>query len=173
MFIIQGAFCCIIILMITFQGSRADYGKFCAKRLRENGYEFFEHINTATLRRQLKIYQEFYPEVLTELIAMAGDLNVPVDHLLYEEIASFVDLQRDRVNPHTHGCTIFAIHEGNQTFVGRNYDWLPSAREFFEAYQLNLSDSHRYFAFSDEGVWRRHTGKRSRKPYFEDAHHHW
>ncbi len=155
--------------MITFRGSRSEYGAFLAKRLRANGHDFYTHANMETLRRQLKIYQKFYPELIEEISATAAALNLDLDLLLYEEIAAAVDQQRRRVNPHTHGCTIFAIRENGQTFVGRNYDWLPGAREFFESYSLSISGANKYFAFSDESVWRRHTGKNSRKPYFEDA----
>lgn len=155
--------------MIKFSGTRAEYGLFIAERLAQNGHDFYSTANMDTLRTQLKIYQKYYPEIIEENTAIATALGIDVDLLLYEEIASFVDHQRHRANLHTHGCTIFAIHEGTQTFVGRNYDWLPSAREFFESYALAIRNTNQYFAFSDEGVWRRHTGKNTRKPYFEDA----
>lgn len=61
------------------------------------------------------------------------------------------------------------MRENNQVFVGRNYDWLPEAREFFERYDLSIKGANRYFAFTDEGVWGRHIGRRSRDFYVEDA----
>lgn len=155
--------------MIRFRGTHADYGQFLANRLRQNGHSFYNTANMNTLARQLKIYQTFYPELITEITTTAAALNVAPDLLLYEELASSVDQQRRRVRRHTHGCTIFAIHEGDKTFVGRNYDWLPQAREFFESYDLAIEGANHYVGFSDEGVWRRHTGKNTRKPYFEDA----
>lgn len=154
--------------MIKFEGSRRDFANFQAERLRNYRHSFFDWTNAATLRRQLKIYQKFYPELIDETIAMAEHLHRPAEFLLYEYLASFVDFQRQRVQRHDHGCTIFAVRENGKVFVGRNYDWLPEAREFFERYDINITGAHRYFAFTDEGVWGRHIGKRSRDFYVED-----
>ncbi len=155
--------------MLKFSGSRTDYARFVANRLRQGNHDFYTKINKNTLRIQQKIYQQYYPELIEETLVMAGELEVDPSFLLYEEIASAVDLQRQRINPHRHGCTIFTVHEGDKCFVGRNYDWIPHAREFFEEYALAIDGAYRYFAFTDEGVWPNHTGKSSRKPYFEDA----
>ena len=113
--------------------------------------------------------KKYYPELITERLAAAEVLGLDPQFLFYEDFASFVDAGRRRVNQHTHGCTIFALHENGKTYVGRNYDWLPEAREFFEQYNLNITGAYRYFAFSDESVWRHHTGKNTRKFYAEDA----
>lgn len=155
--------------MIRFSGSRQEFGAFYAARLQSYHHNFYNHTNAKTLRKQLTIYRKYYPELVTEKIAAAEYLHQNPDFLLYEDLASFVDNQRRRVNPHQHGCTIFAIRENDQVFVGRNYDWLPEAREFFESYDINLPSSNRYFAFSDESVWGRHTGRNSRKIYAEDT----
>lgn len=155
--------------MIKFTGTYVDFAHFHADYLRQTGHDFYTCANMNTLDRQLKIYQKFYPEMIQEVQIVAADLQVDPELLLYEELAAAVDQQRHRANHHQHGCTIFAIHENGQTFVGRNYDWLPAARGFFERYDLALTGANRYFAFSDEGVWRRHTGKNTRKAYFEDT----
>lgn len=155
--------------MINFQGSRKDFGEFYAARLRANGHDFYHEANRPTLNRQLKIYEQFYPELITELIVAADALKLAPELLLYEDIAASVDHWRARLRRRTHGCTIFAIHENDQTFVGRNYDWLPQAREFYNGYRFEIKGVNRYFGFSDESVWYRHTGKNTRKPYFEDA----
>lgn len=155
--------------MAKFSGTRQSFGEFYGARLQANHHDFFNHTNAKTLRKQLTIYQKYYPELVAEKLAAAEFLHQNPDFLLYEDLASFVDSQRRRVNHHQHGCTIFAIRENGKVFVGRNYDWLPEAREFFECYDLNITDSNRYFAFSDESVWGRHIGRRSRKLYAEDA----
>ena len=160
---------CYNILMIKFSGTRADYGKFYADVMRANGHDFYRHVNPETLHRQTKIYHKFYPEIITELEAVAEAIGLPPEFILYEDIAAPVDHWRDRIHQRNHGCTIFAIHENGQTFVGRNYDWLPAAREFYEGYKLEIKGANPYFAFSDGSVWRHHTGKKTRKPYFEDA----
>lgn len=155
--------------MIHFSGTRKEFGEFYGARLKAYQHNFYDYTNAKTLRKQLNIYQKYYPELVAEKLAAAEFLGQNPDFLLYEDLASFVDAQRRRVNPHQHGCTIFAIRENGKVFVGRNYDWLPEAREFFECYDLNLTSSNRYFAFSDESVWGRHTGRRSRKIYSEDT----
>lgn len=155
--------------MIRFSGSRKEFGEYYGARLKAYHHDFYSHTNTKTLRKQLSIYQKYYPELVAEKIAAAESLHQNPDFLLYEDLASFVDAQRRRVNPHQHGCTIFAVRENGKVFVGRNYDWLPEAREFFERYDLNITGANRYFAFSDESVWGRHIGKRSRKIYSEDT----
>lgn len=156
--------------MIKFQGTRKELGRWYGQRLQEYHHDGYRTVpNPETLRRQLKIYEKFYPELLTEKLAAAEVMGQDPRFLLYEDLAAFVDSQKRRVNPHQHGCTIFALRENGKTFVGRNYDWLPEAREFFERYDWAIAGVNRYFAFSDEAVWGRHLGKRSRKPYCEDA----
>lgn len=155
--------------MLKFTGNHAEYGKFCAELMQKNGHDFYRHVNPKTLARQQRIYQKYYPAIITELEAVAATVGLPLEFVLYEGIASSVDHWRERLRPRNHGCTIFAVHEGDQTFVGRNYDWIPAAREFYNVYRVEIKGAHRYFGFSDESVWYRHTGKNTRKPYFVDA----
>lgn len=158
--------------MVRFTGSREEFGVFHGEWLRKERHNFFHDLTKeqrATLRRQLKIYEHFYPEMIIEVMAAAKAIGMNPDLLLYENVACFVDSQRARVNNRQHGCTIFAVAENGQTFVGRNYDWLPEARDFFEYYNLDLEGANRCFIFSDEGVWGRHTGRKHRQMYAEDA----
>lgn len=155
--------------MIRFQGDRSDYGRYRGEFFRENGHDFCRHYNSETLGKQLKIYEKFYPELVVEKRATAEYLGMDPEYLLYEDLAIFVDNQRRRVEQHTHGCTIFAVHENGKTFVGRNYDWNARAREIFDSYLLEIKGAYRYFAFSDNGVWGRYLGKKHRTFYPEDA----
>lgn len=154
--------------MIKFRGTRQELGEFNGGRLRTNHHDFFSHIDEPLLKKQLKIYERYYPELVDQVIATAEAAKVDTNCLLYEELASFVANQKRRIT-RPHGCTIFAVHENGKTYVGRNYDWLPAARDFFEQYQLDISGCYKYFAFSDEGVWYGHTGKNQRKMYAEDV----
>lgn len=159
--------------MIRFQGSYEDYGKWYAARRQAAHYNGFRTVkNEETLRQQLKIYEKYYPELVVELSAAAESLGYDRMVLLYEDLASFVDAQKRRakvMQQPTEGCTIFALHENGKTFVGRNYDWLPEARNFFQRYLFEIDGAYKYFGFSDEDVWGRHVGKRSRKIHCEDA----
>ena len=98
---------------------------------------------------------------------------MPEEEIIYDEIAATVDNQKRHVaNSHeakTDACTIFAIAEDGKTFIGRNYDWDPSARNYFQSYNINLKGAYRYFAFSDEGTYPRHYGHRTWKLYMEDT----
>lgn len=155
--------------MISFQGTRQEFGQYYGLRLREQHHDFPRNINPETLRRQLHIYEKYYPELVAEKYAAAEVLGIDPKIMLYEDLGTFVDSGRRRVHQHQHGCTIFAIRENDQVFVGRNYDWLPEAREFFERYRLDIKSTYRHFIFTDEGVYGRHIGRRSRKLYAEDA----
>lgn len=157
--------------MIKFTGTRTEFGQFYGERLRKFHHDFYRTVNEDTLRRQQRIYERFYPELVTERLAAAEVLGLPAEFLLYEDLASFVDAGRKRLHnaKPTEGCTIFALNDNGHCFVGRNYDWNPQARDFFEQYDLDLKGAYRYFTFSDESVWGRHTGKKTRKIYAEDA----
>lgn len=155
--------------MIKFTGTHTEFGDFYGRRLKALHHNFYSHLNIQTLRKQLKIYQEFYPELIEERLAAAEAAGHDPDLLLYEDLAAFVDHKRRQIDQHRHGCTIFALHENGKTFVGRNYDWLPQTRGFFEQYQLNFPGQNRYFAFSDESVYTHHTGKNTRKFFAVDT----
>lgn len=159
--------------MNKFSGTYAEFGEYLAKKLAERNHNFDTSINKRTLNKQLKIYRKYWPELIEESKSVANYLNMPEDEVLYDEIAATVDQQRHHIqNVHdseTEACTIFAIYENGKTFVGRNYDWDPSARNYFQNYDLKIGDSYRYFAFSDEGTYPRHTRSRTWKLYMEDA----
>ncbi|MDO4967197.1 MAG: C45 family peptidase [Candidatus Saccharibacteria bacterium] len=159
--------------MNKFTGSYTEFGEYLAKKLAERNHDFNTQVNKRTLNKQLKIYKKYWPEILEESKAVANYLNMPEDEILYDEIASTIDSQKRHVkNAHdskTDACTIFAINENSKTFVGRNYDWDSSARNYFQTYNLKIGKSYRYFAFSDEGTYPRHYGRRTWKLYMEDA----
>ncbi len=180
--------------MIKFRGTRKELGEFYGNRLREFHHDFCRQIDEELLETQLKIYEKYYPELIIERTAAAEVIGLDPSFLLYEDLASFVKTWQRRaathknlddtsldstdkkaessdklVKPREHGCTIFALNENGKTYVGRNYDWLSNARNFFEQYEFDLSGSYRYFAFSDEAVWDRHTSKNNRKMYTEDT----
>ncbi|MBQ3347974.1 hypothetical protein IJJ37_01555 [Candidatus Saccharibacteria bacterium] len=159
--------------MNRFTGTSAEFGEYLAKKLAERNHDFNTQVNRHTLNKQLKIYKKHWPKLLEELKAVANYLNMSEDEIFYDAIASVVDGQRRHVNSaiktRNEACTIFAIHENDKVFVGRNYDWNPSARNYFQNYDLKIDDTYRYFAFSDEGIYPGHTGSRARKLHMEDA----
>ncbi|MBR0488375.1 hypothetical protein IJJ39_01715 [Candidatus Saccharibacteria bacterium] len=159
--------------MNRFTGTYVEFGEYLARKLAERNHNFNTRVNRRTLNKQLKIYKKFWPEILEESKAVASYLNMSEDEILYDEIASTIDNQKRRVeaahDSRDEACTIFAIHENGKTYVGRNYDWDPSARNYFQIYDLKIDNTYRYFAFSDEGTYPRHTRSRTWKLYMEDA----
>lgn len=159
--------------MNKFSGTYTEFGQYLAKKLAERNHNFDTRVNRRTLNKQLKIYKKYWPELIEESRSVADYLNMPIDEILYDEIAATVDHQKRHVaaahDARTEACTIFVIHENGKTFVGRNYDWDPSARNYFQNYDLKIGGSYRYFAFSDEGTYPRHTRSRTWKLYMEDA----
>lgn len=159
--------------MNKFSGTYAEFGEYLAKKLAERNHNFDTRINRRTLNKQLKIYKKHWPELIKESKSVANYLNMPEDEILYDEIAATVDNQKQHIaaahDARTEACTIFAVHENGKTFIGRNYDWDPSAKDYFQIYDLKIGDSYRYFAFSDEGTYPRHYGRRTWKLYAEDA----
>ena len=159
--------------MNKFTGTHAEFGKYLAKTLAKRNHNFDTQINRRTLNKQLKIYRKFWPELLEESKAITSYLNMPEDEILYDEIASTIDNQKRHIemvhDSRNEACTIFAVHENSKTFIGRNYDWNPSARNYFQNYDLKIGNTYRYFAFSDEGTYPGHTRSRTWKLYMEDA----
>ena len=159
--------------MNRFTGTYAEFGEYLAKKLAERNHNFDTRVNRRTLNKQLKIYKKFWPEILEESKAVASYLNMSEGEILYDEIASTIDNQKRHVeaahDSRDEACTIFAIHENGKTYVGRNYDWGPSARNYFQTYDLKIDNTYHYFAFSDEGTYPRHTRSRTWKLYMEDA----
>lgn len=158
--------------MNKFIGSHSEFGEFLAKKLQARNHDFNTNINSRTLNKQLKLYKKVWPELLDESKAVASCLDMPEKEIIYDEIASAVDYQKAHVatrDAQPDACTIFAIHENNKVFIGRNYDWDPSTRNYFQNYDLKIGKMYRYVAFSDEGVYYRHHGRRTWKLYMEDA----
>ena len=79
--------------MIQFRGTRKEFGEYYGLRLKEFQHNFFRHTNADTLRRQLKIYEKFYPELVQEKLAAAEILHQDPQYLLYEDLAAPVDAQ--------------------------------------------------------------------------------
>ena len=159
--------------MNKFTGTYAEFGEYLAEKLKERNHDFDTRVNRRTLNKQLKFYKKFWPELLEESRAVANYLNMPEYEILYDEVAATIDNQKHHVkeahDARNEACTLFAIHENGKTFVGRNYDWDSSARNYFQNYDLKIGKTYRYFAFSDEGTYPRHFGHRTWKLYMEDA----
>ena len=108
-------------------------------------------INPKIYENQLKVYKKYYPEMLQELEAMAESGNFNKDKLIYSFLCDEILWYKDKFNPKK-ACTIFGVKSKNGIFVGRNYDWLPIAEKFFEAYKFDNPKRNAFIALTDMGI---------------------
>jgi predicted choloylglycine hydrolase len=126
-------------------------------------------VNPYTLRRQMAIYKKHFPSLLDEIRGMAKAGGGSYEKLLYAILASSVDQLHHRAQP-TKGCTIFGVKTANGLLVGRNYDWIPQARDAFHVYKMNIKGRYAYTAISDMNIYqRRHAGHKHWHFSAEDA----
>jgi predicted choloylglycine hydrolase len=114
-------------------------------------------VNRRTLSRQLAIYQKHFPSLLEEIRGVAETLmggGADYEKLLYLTIAHGVDMARVHPTP-TKGCTIFGVQTDRGLIVGRNYDWIPQARDSFHVYDMNITGRNAYTAISDMNIYER------------------
>jgi predicted choloylglycine hydrolase len=76
----------------------------------------------------------FFPEILEEIqgFADACELN-------YDQLASFILA----IGSEEHQCSVFAVTDGQNVFMGRNYDMYYAFREYVES----------YLTMPDKGYW--------------------
>jgi predicted choloylglycine hydrolase len=91
------------------------------------------------------------------------------EKLLYAILAHGVD-QLHHQTPPVKACTIFGVKTASGLLVGRNYDWIPQARDTFHVYKMNIKGRHAYTGISDMNIYqRRHAGHKHWSFSAEDA----
>lgn len=154
--------------MLKFTGTYYEFGQHIGRQLIENNHDFAVDINENILRRQLREYKRYYPEMLDQAAGIASVVNLPLKQVIYNEIAVHLESRKRRLAAKK-ACTIFAVRQGKQVFIGRNYDWMPRVRMIFEKCDIDLIGKYRYFAFSDQSTWPGHLGHRTWEYSTEDA----
>ena len=86
-------------------------------------------------QNQLRTYKRFYPELLEELEGMAQGGNFDKERLIYNSICGEILWFKRKLRLNK-ACTIFGVKNKNGIFIGRNYDWIPKAENFVEAYKF-------------------------------------
>ena len=113
--------------MLKFTGTYYEFGEYIGRQLIENNHDFAVDMNDNIMRRQLKVYQKYYPEMLEQAKGIAHVTRLPEKQVIYNEIATHLEARKRRLAAKK-GCTIFAVRQGRQVFIGRNYDWMPRVR---------------------------------------------
>lgn len=135
-----------------FDGSFYEIGHQQGKIYSENGMNFDSvKIDLDLYNKQLEIYKKHYPELLEEFEGMASGGNFDKEKLTYNFITGELFYFRDRFSLDK-ACTIFGFKNGDDLFVGRNYDWLPQTEQLFEVYKVVNPDRNSFIAITDMGA---------------------
>lgn len=135
-----------------FQGNHYDIGRQAGVTLLKNPNQLLSiPCDEDLYRKQLEIYEEYYPEILEEISGMAegGGFNEKdlVFLFICGEITFFIDMLN--IPP---GCTIYGIRNRNGFFVGRNYDWSPEAENQVACHTFLNPEKNRYTGITDLGA---------------------
>jgi predicted choloylglycine hydrolase len=160
--------------ILKFTGSSYGIGQELERYYREWHQDLtLSSINRRTLSRQLAIYQKHFPGLVEEIRGMAdaspagGGANYEL--LLYAVLARDVDALRAQ-SAAPKGCTIFGAQTNQGLIVGRNYDWIPQARDSFHVFDMNITGCYAYTAVSDMNIYeRRHASHKHWSFSAEDA----
>jgi predicted choloylglycine hydrolase len=135
-----------------FSGTFPDIGRQEGEIYRQNGMDLNRvKIDQELFRKQLKVYEKYYPELLQEFEGMAEAGKFDKDKLIYHFIAGQILFHIERFNLHK-SCTIFGVQNQNGVFVGRNYDWHPVTEQVFQAYRVENPERNLFLGFSDMGI---------------------
>jgi predicted choloylglycine hydrolase len=136
----------------TFNGNYFEIGKQLGKVYKKNKMNLkLIKVDKTLLDKQKKIYQKYFPGILKELRGMNEVLKVDEDKLLFFFLAGELDwFRKSNV---TKACTIFGVKNKKGLFVGRNYDWLKSAEDFFGIYKVIIPKMNKYLGITDMGLF--------------------
>ncbi|MFX1535992.1 MAG: C45 family autoproteolytic acyltransferase/hydrolase [Promethearchaeota archaeon] len=135
---------------VTLEGSYYEMGFTYGKELKIIGFKLPVFSDKAIkLGKECKqCVETIFPEFLDELhgIADAAELNRPELYAMTLRIPDFV--------LSAHSCTIFAVTDGDQTFMGRNYDMYYSFKNHIECYFTNPDGGYKSIGQTDIFVGR-------------------
>lgn len=150
-----------------FTGDFFELGRQQGRIYKQNGMDLGEvKISPELFRKQLRVYQKHYPELLEEFGGMAKAGNFDKDKLTYRFIVGPIISFTNRFNLRK-SCTIFGVKNKSGVYVGRNYDWHPVTGRIFQVYKVINPQRYSFIALSDMGIGGPSTA--SPKYYFHDA----
>jgi predicted choloylglycine hydrolase len=136
-----------------FKGSFYDIGLLQGQIYKANGMNFDGlKINKDLYRKQLSVYEKYYPQIIEELEGVANGGGFDKNKLIYSFIAGELIFYRDLFRL-DRACTIFGYKSEDKLYIGRNYDWVPEAEKFIEVYKVENPERNTFIAVSDMGVF--------------------
>ena len=119
---------------ISLIGSYYEIGIFYGKLLNNYGFNLKsipqKRVDFAV--KTIEQIESFYPEILDEIKGLSEATTIDFDQL-----CGFLFVLPEKEI----GCTNFAVTDGNQTFLGRNYDWYYSKKKHARSFYTNASGS--------------------------------
>ncbi|WP_416149835.1 C45 family autoproteolytic acyltransferase/hydrolase [Salipaludibacillus sp. HK11] len=126
------------------RGNYYAVGKHYGSILYKNGFRFPD-VSKEKLefgKESLPYLQNFYPEIIDEMIGFADACNVSC-----EQVSSFLlSIGIFDINAQ---CSIFASFQNDEMIIGRNYDMLLSVKKFTESSLICMENKLRFVGHSD------------------------
>lgn len=145
----------IVMHLVNLSGSYYEIGASYSKvlRLRRAGFTLpdYSEKSLKLAKECREIVEGFFPEVLDEMRGVAESANLNYDALS-------VMLLTHPQTQSASSCSIFAAKQGNQVWMGRNYDMYYWLAEYVESYFTIPLGSYRslgqtdFFVGRDDGV---------------------
>jgi predicted choloylglycine hydrolase len=130
------------------KGNYFEIGKQQGKIYRENGLSLDKiKVNKELLKKQLKVYKKYYPEILEELNGIAKAGKFEKDKIFSIYLTGEIFWFRKKLN--IQNCTIFGIKNKNGCFTGRNLDWVPITSKVMEIYTKEIENKNKFIGISD------------------------
>ncbi|MHA2105832.1 MAG: C45 family autoproteolytic acyltransferase/hydrolase [Candidatus Hodarchaeales archaeon] len=132
---------------LDLTGSYYDIGSYYGSLLLKNNYKLPSlPSKRIEIGLKSKVYiEDRFPEILEEIRGIADGAKVD-----YNELCSFL-FSHAQVAPK---CSIFAVTDAEQTFIGRNYDMFYFLSDFTESYFTKPRNSYKSVGQSDIFVGR-------------------
>lgn len=136
-----------------FKGNFFEIGEQQGRLYKANGMKLLDNIKIDTIlyKKQLRIYEKHYPELLEELSGIAEVGNYDKDKVIFGAITTEISLYRNAFGLNKQ-CTIFGYKDEKKLYVGRNYDWLPASDKIFETYKVINPQRNSFIAVTDLGI---------------------
>jgi predicted choloylglycine hydrolase len=153
--------------MTYFQGNHFEIGCQIGRYYAEHGVEPYPVTAPDLLGRQIKYYERFAPEILSELRGIAEGGNYLFEEIAHEALVSEILYWRDLA---AHSCSIGGFKDCHgDTWVARNYDWHSLVAEQFQVWRFDMTETN-VVAISDMGVGApQDTDKKEQRFYYHDA----
>lgn len=135
-----------------FEGTNFEIGLQQGRLYKKNNMTLCNiKFDSIIYNKLLKVYQEYFPNFLEECRGASEASNISYEKLTYFLMARELLWQKNRAKNHQ-ACSIFGIANKDGCFIGRNYDMIPEAENFFQTYKTLSKGATPFIAISDMGI---------------------